>query len=94
MRVLQPALVGEQRVVHRPERVLAARGLRGAGRGERARMRGPDREVAERDADRERREAQLERGAERALVVAVDEHDRAVAGAAHVIVRADGRDGR
>ena len=95
VRVLQPALVGEQRVVHRPERALAARGLGGAGRRERARMRGPDGEVAERDAHRQRREPQLERGAERALVVAVhDARPRRVAGPADVIVRADGRDGR
>ena len=33
VRVLEPALVGEQRVVHRPERALQRGGLGGAGRG-------------------------------------------------------------
>ena len=55
VRVLEPALVGEQRVVHRPERALAAGRLGRAGRRERARMRAADGEVAERDAQRQRR---------------------------------------
>ena len=53
-----------------------------------------DREVAERDAHGQRGEAQLERRAERALVVAVDDDQRRARRPADVVGRADGRDRR
>ncbi len=94
VRVLQPSLVGEQRVVHRPERVLERRRLRRAGGGERARMRRLDGEVAEGDPHRRARQDGLQRRAERALVVAVDDQHGRALGPADVVVRAGGRDGR
>jgi hypothetical protein len=51
-------------------------------------------EVAERDAQRERPQAHVERGAERALVVAVHDHERGVVWAADVVFFRDGWDGR
>jgi hypothetical protein len=89
VRVLEPPLVGEQRVVHLPERALLGRRLRGAGGGMRTRMAGTHREVPEAHAQVERVQPRLERGAERALVVAVDDDKGAFA--SDVIVGADGR---
>ena len=50
VRVLEAALVGEQRVVHLPERALARGRLGRARRGPGARVLGAHREVAEGDA--------------------------------------------
>jgi len=73
--------------VHLPEAALQPGRLGGAGGGERAWVRRLDREVAK--ADLEADEARLERGAERALVVPVD--DYLVSAASDVVVRTDGR---
>ena len=80
VRVLEAALVGEQRVVHRPERVLARGRLGRAGGGQRPRVARAHREVAEGDAQRQPASRGLDRGAERALVVPVDDHQRGAAG--------------
>ncbi len=94
VRILEPALVGEQRLVHLPEGALPARRLGRAGRRERARMGAADGEVAEHDAQRQVAQAQLEGGAERALVVAVDDHQRPGVRAADVLPGPDGRERR
>ena len=85
VRILEMGLVGEQRVVHRPEGVLPPGRLGGVGGRERARMARADGEVAERDAQRHLAQAQLQRRAERALVVPVDDDQRRVLRAAHVV---------
>ena len=78
VRVLEAALVGEQGVVEGPERVLAARPPRPRRRrparagGSSARGSGGTRRAAPARAG-----AASTRGAERALVVAVDDHQRA-----------------
>ena len=87
VRVLQAPLVGEERVVHGPERVLRVGGLGGVGGGPGARVGGPDGEVAEAGPDGGGGEPLLERRAERALEVGVDEDDGGAPRAAHVVVR-------
>ena len=72
--------------MHGPEGALPAGGLGGARGRERARVRRADREVAEGDAQRQVAQPLLQRRAERALVVAVDHHERRLARAAHVVV--------
>jgi hypothetical protein len=57
-------------------------------------MRAADGEVAERDAQRQFAQAQLERRAERALVVAVDDDERRADRPAHVIAGSERRERR
>ena len=57
-----------------------------------ARVAGADREVPERDPQRQLAQPQLERRAERALVVAVDDHQARRLRPPHVIGGADGRE--
>ena len=89
VRVLEPALVGEQRVVHRPERALQGGRLGRTGRRPGARVRGAHRELPETQTDVQRAQARVERRAVRALVVAVDD-DQAPA-PPHVVGVADRR---
>jgi hypothetical protein len=91
VRVLEPALVVEQGVVHGPERALGGCRLGGAGGRQRARVAALDREVAEGDAQRQRSQPDLDGGAEGALVVAVDDDRRRAVGAADVVVGAERR---
>src|SRR4051794_17159015 len=91
LRVLEPSLVGEERVVHGPEGALRARRLRGGGGGPRARVARADGEVAERHAQRQPPQAVLERRAERALEVRVDDDERRVLRAADVVLGREGR---
>ena len=92
VRILEPSLVGEQRVVHLPEAPLQAGRLGGAGGGPGARVAGADREVPERDPQRQLAQPQLERGAVRALEVGVDDHEARRLRPPHVIGGADGRE--
>src|SRR4051794_37480554 len=71
VRVLEPPLVAEERVVHRPEGVLGRGGLGSGGGRPRPRVTRAHGEVAEGDAQREPAQTRLERGAERALEVGV-----------------------
>ena len=89
MRVLQPAGIGEQRVVERPEGSLQGGGLGRARRRVGARMARADGEVAERDAQLQRAQARFDRRAERALVVAVDDDGPRVGGPPDVVVWAE-----
>src|SRR3954447_13260337 len=91
VRVLEPPLVGEQRVVHGPEGALDGGGLGRGGRRPRARMARAHREVAEGDAQREPAQARLERGAERAFEVRVDDDERRVLGPPDVVCGPEGR---
>ena len=92
VRILEPSLVGEQRVVHLPEAPLQAGRLGGAGGGPGTRVAGADREVPERDPQRQLAQPQLERGAVRALEVGVDDHEARRLRPSHVIGGADGRE--
>jgi hypothetical protein len=91
VRVLKPALIGEQRVVHLPERTLLGGRLGGTGGWMRTWMAGAHREVPEADTQVERVQACLERRAEGALIVAIDDAEETVA--PDVIVGADRRYG-
>ena len=77
VRILEPALVGEQQVVHLPEAALEPRRLGGAGRGPRARMARAHREMTEHRRSRSSPSADA-RGAVRALEVRVLDHQRGV----------------
>src|SRR5439155_8460004 len=90
VRIVEPALVGEQRVVHLPEAVLERRGLGGAREHLAARVLRHDREVAEDLPHRALAQLRLDLRAVRALVVAVDDHERALA--PHVVAVTHGWD--
>jgi hypothetical protein len=78
--VVEPVLLDEEQLVHRPERALRTGGLRGQRRGQRVAMAVGQREVAEHQADaavgllHEPAQHRRRGRAVRALVVAVLEH--------------------
>src|SRR5690349_21212391 len=94
VRIVEPPLVGVERVVHGPEGVLERRRLGGAGRRPRARVAGPDREVTEELAHARLAQADVEPRAEWALEVGVDDDEGRVVGAADVVVLSGRRDPR
>ena len=69
--ILQPGLIGEQRVVHLPEAALARGCLGRAGRRPGPRMTGADREVAEHQPDRQVGQALVQGSAVGTLEVGV-----------------------
>ncbi len=79
VRILQPALVGHQRVVELPEPPLARGGLGGQRQDAGARVLGDHREVAEHAPDRQVADQEVRLGAVRALQVRVLDQQRAVA---------------
>ena len=93
VRVVEAALVAEERVVHLPEAPLERRGLGGAGQPPRARVLGDDGEVAEDPPHGQRGEQQVGLRAVRALVVAVLDDDEAAL-AADVVLGARAAGGR
>jgi len=73
--------------MHLPEAALEAGGLGGAGGGPGPGVAGADREVPEDDRYREALQPRVERRAERALEVGVDDDERSARTADVVVVR-------
>ena len=87
VRVLEAGRVGEQRVVHLPEAPLQTGGLGGARGRPGARVAGTDREMAKHDAiGLERLQPDVQRRAERALEVGVDDQRATAARSADVVL--------
>ena len=89
MGILEPALVGEQKIVHLPETALERGSLGGAGSRPRPWMARADREMAEHSTRRVglTGEPDRERRAVRAFEVGVLDHERRVLGAPNMVLR-------